>query len=63
MSESLVGFRQQCMEHLSEYMQLKGDAVNATEVHAFDDNEDVEVEEDNVDMILKGKAGSKKQKT
>ena len=63
-SEALVEFRQQCMEHLSTYMSSKNGAVapgvNAN-VDAFADDEEVEVEEDNVDKFLKGR--NKKQKT
>ena len=61
-SEALVGFRLQCMEHLSAYMGAKSGAGAKAEanVDAFADDEEVEVEEDNVDKFLKGK--NKKQK-
>lgn len=62
-SQSLVAFRVQVMEHLTTYMRDQGaggkTTVEANE-DAFADNEDVE--EDNVDVFLKGKKGSKRQK-
>ena len=62
-SQSLVAFREQVMEHLTTYMRDQGGGgkttVEANE-DAFADNEDVE--EDNVDVFLKGKKGSKRQK-
>ena len=51
------------MEHLSSYMSLTKTAPGGnTNVDAFADDEEVEVEEDNVDKFLKGKK-HKKQKT
>ena len=60
-SEALVGFRQQCMEHLSAYMSSKTAPGGNANVDAFADDEEVEVEEDNVDKFLQGKK-HKKQK-
>jgi hypothetical protein len=56
LSEALVGFRQQVMEHLTTHMS---GAVE--EVDAFGDDEEVEVcEEDSVDEFIKGKKKQKK---
>lgn len=62
-SEALVVFRQQCMEHLSTFMSAKsGAGTGEANVDAFADDEEVVLEEDNVDKFLKGK-NNKKQKS